>query len=146
MLKDFFVLYSLHNWAWILGVNISGHYFRCRDSQCLRNEENKQSWMYHTTHHCLCMHVNYNCLDLFNLLKSVLISFLCIYFYITFIIKFSKMNIICSRYAPSFRFSGDYVDKRDVDIIGRRKTRIIAIDAKSNPGYGQYKVEYMMRY
>ncbi|KAL8134947.1 poly(ADP-ribose) glycohydrolase 1-like isoform X1 [Apium graveolens] len=48
-------------------------------------------------------------------------------------------------YASSFHFSGDCVDKRDVDIIGRRKTRIIAIDAKSNPGYRQYKVEYMMR-
>uniref|UniRef100_A0A166BS39 poly(ADP-ribose) glycohydrolase n=1 Tax=Daucus carota subsp. sativus TaxID=79200 RepID=A0A166BS39_DAUCS len=48
-------------------------------------------------------------------------------------------------YASSFRFSGNYMDKRDVDMSGRRKTRITAIDAKSNPGYRQYKVEYIMR-
>lgn len=56
------------------------------------------------------------------------------------------MNIIYFRYASSFRFSGDYVDKRDIDIFERRKMRLVAIDAKSNPGYRQYKVEYIMRY
>ncbi|XP_057450173.1 poly(ADP-ribose) glycohydrolase 1-like isoform X2 [Lotus japonicus] len=41
-------------------------------------------------------------------------------------------------YASSFRFSGSYVDERDVDTLGRRKTRIVAIDALCSPGMRQY--------
>ncbi|KAK2980964.1 hypothetical protein RJ640_018048 [Escallonia rubra] len=48
-------------------------------------------------------------------------------------------------YASSFRFCGDYVDKRDVDYLGRRKTRIIAIDALITPGKRQYGHECLLR-
>ncbi|KAK9947260.1 hypothetical protein M0R45_002894 [Rubus argutus] len=48
-------------------------------------------------------------------------------------------------YASSFRFSGDYVDERDADSLGRRKTRIIAIDALCSPGMKQYKQELLLR-
>ncbi|KAJ0034416.1 hypothetical protein Pint_26034 [Pistacia integerrima] len=48
--------------------------------------------------------------------------------------RFSDYN----GYASSFRFSGDHVDKRNVDVFRRRKTRIIAIDALCWPGMKQY--------
>ncbi|MBA0760755.1 hypothetical protein Gotri_023479 [Gossypium trilobum] len=48
-------------------------------------------------------------------------------------------------YASSFRFSGDYVDKRSVDFLGRRKTRIVAIDALCSPRMKQYKPKYLIR-
>ncbi|KAK4834071.1 hypothetical protein QYF36_016343 [Acer negundo] len=48
-------------------------------------------------------------------------------------------------YASSFRYSGDHVDKRDVDAFGRRKTRIVAIDALSWPGMKQYKLRFLLR-
>ncbi|KAM0065074.1 putative poly(ADP-ribose) glycohydrolase [Helianthus debilis subsp. tardiflorus] len=48
-------------------------------------------------------------------------------------------------YASSFRFCGDFVDKKDTDIMGRRKTRIIAIDALVNPGKRQYRHEFLVR-
>ncbi|XVE76664.1 hypothetical protein DITRI_Ditri12bG0192200 [Diplodiscus trichospermus] len=48
-------------------------------------------------------------------------------------------------YASSFRFSGDYVDKRSIDFLGRRKTRIVAIDALCSPGMKQYKLKYLLR-
>ncbi|KAL3583321.1 hypothetical protein D5086_014382 [Populus alba] len=48
-------------------------------------------------------------------------------------------------YASSFRFSGDHVDKRDVDSFRRRRTRIVAIDALCNAGMEQYKLEYLLR-
>ncbi|XP_004304700.1 PREDICTED: poly(ADP-ribose) glycohydrolase 1-like [Fragaria vesca subsp. vesca] len=48
-------------------------------------------------------------------------------------------------YASSFRFCGDYVDERDSDSLGRRKTRIIAIDALCSPGMKQYKQELLLR-
>ncbi|XP_017623444.2 poly(ADP-ribose) glycohydrolase 1-like isoform X1 [Gossypium arboreum] len=48
-------------------------------------------------------------------------------------------------YASSFRFSGDYVDKRSVDFLGRRKTRIVAIDALCSPRMKQYKPKYLLR-
>ncbi|KAK9068768.1 hypothetical protein SSX86_012884 [Deinandra increscens subsp. villosa] len=48
-------------------------------------------------------------------------------------------------YASSFRFCGDFVDKKDTDIMGRRKTRIIAIDALVNPGKRQYRHEFLLR-
>lgn len=50
------------------------------------------------------------------------------------------------RYASSFRFSGDHVDKRSVDSFRRRKTRIIAIDALCSPGMRQFKFKYLLRY
>ncbi|XP_010314791.1 poly(ADP-ribose) glycohydrolase 1-like isoform X2 [Solanum lycopersicum] len=48
-------------------------------------------------------------------------------------------------YASSFRFNGDYVDKKDIDVLGRRKTRIVAIDALCCPGNNQYRLEGLLR-
>lgn len=48
-------------------------------------------------------------------------------------------------YAKSFRFCGDYVDKKSTDKMGRRKTRIIAIDALCNPGKRQYRFGSLLR-
>ncbi|XP_028793582.1 poly(ADP-ribose) glycohydrolase 1 isoform X2 [Neltuma alba] len=48
-------------------------------------------------------------------------------------------------YASSFRFSGGYVDKRDIDELGRRKTRIVAIDALCGPGMRQYREKFLLR-
>ncbi|KAK7307991.1 hypothetical protein VNO77_41532 [Canavalia gladiata] len=48
-------------------------------------------------------------------------------------------------YASSFRFSGDYVDERDADSVGRRKTRIAAIDALCSPGMRQYRENFLLR-
>lgn len=50
-----------------------------------------------------------------------------------------------SGYAASFRFSGDYVDKKSVDRMGRRRTRIVAIDALCDPGKRQYRSDCMLR-
>lgn len=50
-----------------------------------------------------------------------------------------------SGYAASFRFTGDFVDKKGVDSHGRRKSRVIALDALCSPGKRQYKVEYLLR-
>ncbi|KAK9288928.1 hypothetical protein L1049_017399 [Liquidambar formosana] len=49
-------------------------------------------------------------------------------------------------YASTFRFAGDYVDEREVDFMGRRKTRIIAIDALCSPRMRQYKLDFLLRY
>ncbi|KAJ0093372.1 hypothetical protein Patl1_26685 [Pistacia atlantica] len=54
--------------------------------------------------------------------------------------RFSDYN----GYASSFRFSGDHVDKRNVDVFRRRKTRIIAIDALCWPGMKQYALKYLL--
>ncbi|EOA28596.1 hypothetical protein CARUB_v10024816mg [Capsella rubella] len=48
-------------------------------------------------------------------------------------------------YSSSFRFSGDYIDTKDTDVFGRRKTRIVAIDALRHPGVSQYKPESLLR-
>nr|KYP52702.1 Poly(ADP-ribose) glycohydrolase 1 [Cajanus cajan] len=48
-------------------------------------------------------------------------------------------------YASSFRFSGDYMDEREVDTLGRRKTRIAAIDALCSPGMRQYRAKFLLR-
>ncbi|XP_074292065.1 poly(ADP-ribose) glycohydrolase 1-like [Silene latifolia] len=48
-------------------------------------------------------------------------------------------------YASTFRYSGDHVDRREVDSLGRRMTRIVAIDALSRPGKRQYKLDYVLR-
>ncbi|KAL6586789.1 hypothetical protein OROMI_001777 [Orobanche minor] len=48
-------------------------------------------------------------------------------------------------YSSSFRFSGDYVDERDIDTLGRRKTRIVAIDALSCLGMSQYMENFVLR-
>ncbi|KAI3697168.1 hypothetical protein L6452_29976 [Arctium lappa] len=55
--------------------------------------------------------------------------------------RFSKYT----GYASSFRYCGDFVDKKDIDINGRRKIRIIAIDALVNPGRRQYGHEFLVR-
>ncbi|KAD3336937.1 hypothetical protein E3N88_32457 [Mikania micrantha] len=49
-------------------------------------------------------------------------------------------------YASSFRFCGDFVDNKDTDIMGRRKTRIVAIDALVNPGKRQYGHKFLLRH
>ena len=48
-------------------------------------------------------------------------------------------------YASSFHFAGDYVDKRDVDFMGRRKTKMIAIDALCDMRMRQYRLECLLR-
>ncbi|XP_042514088.1 poly(ADP-ribose) glycohydrolase 1-like isoform X2 [Macadamia integrifolia] len=48
-------------------------------------------------------------------------------------------------YASSFRFMGNYVDGKPVDFLGRKKTRIIAIDALFNPKFRQYRPECLLR-
>ncbi|XP_010522257.1 PREDICTED: probable poly(ADP-ribose) glycohydrolase 2 isoform X2 [Tarenaya hassleriana] len=48
-------------------------------------------------------------------------------------------------YSSSFRFIGDYIDTRERDIFGRRKTRITAIDALRRPGTSQYKSDCLLR-
>ncbi|XP_020583895.1 poly(ADP-ribose) glycohydrolase 1-like isoform X2 [Phalaenopsis equestris] len=48
-------------------------------------------------------------------------------------------------YGSSFRFAGDYVDKRPFDARSRRKTRIIAVDALQNPGKWQYGLDCIVR-
>ncbi|KDP29542.1 hypothetical protein JCGZ_19255 [Jatropha curcas] len=48
-------------------------------------------------------------------------------------------------YSSSFRFSGNCVDKRSTDNFGRRKTRIVAIDALCHPGWRQYKFKFLIR-
>lgn len=57
-----------------------------------------------------------------------------------------KISPYLFRYASSFRFSGDYVDRRDIDTFGRRKTRVVAIDALCNPGMRQYKENFLLRF
>ncbi|KAL8479213.1 hypothetical protein ACS0TY_026183 [Phlomoides rotata] len=48
-------------------------------------------------------------------------------------------------YAKSFRFSGDHVDQKSVDSMGRRKTRIVAIDALCDTGNRQYRCGFLLR-
>lgn len=48
-------------------------------------------------------------------------------------------------YGSSFRFVGDYVDKKPFDSTSRRTTRIVAIDALDCPGKWQYGVDYLVR-
>ncbi|KAL0722102.1 hypothetical protein Bca4012_036701 [Brassica carinata] len=42
-------------------------------------------------------------------------------------------------------FAGDYIDTKERDVFGRRKARIIAIDALRHPGISQYKPECLLR-
>ncbi|OAY85680.1 Poly(ADP-ribose) glycohydrolase 1, partial [Ananas comosus] len=49
------------------------------------------------------------------------------------------------RYSSSFRFVGDYIDRKPFDLLGRRKTRIIAIDALDSPRLAQYKTDCLLR-
>ncbi|KAG9152603.1 hypothetical protein Leryth_021932 [Lithospermum erythrorhizon] len=48
-------------------------------------------------------------------------------------------------YAGSFRFCGDYVDRKKLDSYRRRETRIVAIDALSSPGRRQYRLGFLLR-
>ncbi|XP_022154592.1 poly(ADP-ribose) glycohydrolase 1-like isoform X2 [Momordica charantia] len=48
-------------------------------------------------------------------------------------------------YASNFCFSGNHVDKQEMDSLGRRKTLITAIDALCSPGMRQYKLEFLLR-
>lgn len=38
------------------------------------------------------------------------------------------------------------MDRKDIDYLGRRKTRVIAIDALCRPGKKQYGSEFLLRY
>ncbi|KAE9450521.1 hypothetical protein C3L33_17599, partial [Rhododendron williamsianum] len=49
-------------------------------------------------------------------------------------------------YASSFCYLGDNIDKVDLDSMGRRRTRIIAIDALCNPGKKQFRLGCLLRY
>ncbi|PIA25111.1 hypothetical protein AQUCO_12500020v1 [Aquilegia coerulea] len=48
-------------------------------------------------------------------------------------------------YASTFRFAGNYLDKKPIDCLGRRRTRIIAIDALCSPKMRQYGLECLLR-
>ncbi|XP_021855614.2 poly(ADP-ribose) glycohydrolase 1 isoform X1 [Spinacia oleracea] len=50
-----------------------------------------------------------------------------------------------SGYASTFRYAGNHVDLREVDSLGRRTTKIVAVDALSRPGLRQYRVDYLLR-
>uniref|UniRef100_A0A453MGW8 PARG catalytic Macro domain-containing protein n=1 Tax=Aegilops tauschii subsp. strangulata TaxID=200361 RepID=A0A453MGW8_AEGTS len=49
------------------------------------------------------------------------------------------------RYGSSFRFVGDYLDTKPLDAMGRRKTRIVAIDALDCPTKLQYETSGLLR-
>uniref|UniRef100_A0A1J3DRV9 poly(ADP-ribose) glycohydrolase n=1 Tax=Noccaea caerulescens TaxID=107243 RepID=A0A1J3DRV9_NOCCA len=48
-------------------------------------------------------------------------------------------------YASSFRFAGDYIDKKAMDPFTRRRTRIVAIDALCAPKMRHFKDIYLLR-
>ncbi|WZZ54969.1 hypothetical protein YC2023_055076 [Brassica napus] len=48
-------------------------------------------------------------------------------------------------YASSFRFAGDYIDKKTVDAFKRRRTRIVAIDALCAPKMRHFKDICLLR-
>ncbi|GER44215.1 poly (ADP-ribose) glycohydrolase family protein [Striga asiatica] len=48
-------------------------------------------------------------------------------------------------YDFSFRFAGPHEDTKGVDLIKRRRTRVIAIDALDGPGNSQYRPEGLLR-
>ncbi|KAJ4749050.1 hypothetical protein LUZ62_083455 [Rhynchospora pubera] len=48
-------------------------------------------------------------------------------------------------YGSSFRFVGDHVDTKPFDKMGRRKTRIVAIDALCRPRMAQYEIRFLLR-
>uniref|UniRef100_A0ACD5XB71 Uncharacterized protein n=1 Tax=Avena sativa TaxID=4498 RepID=A0ACD5XB71_AVESA len=48
-------------------------------------------------------------------------------------------------YGSSFRFVGDYLDTKPLDALGRRKTRIVAIDALDCPTKLQYETSGLLR-
>ncbi|KAK1642247.1 hypothetical protein QYE76_060052 [Lolium multiflorum] len=48
-------------------------------------------------------------------------------------------------YGSSFRFVGDYLDTKPLDAMGRRKTRIVAIDALDCPTKLQYETNGLLR-
>lgn len=52
----------------------------------------------------------------------------------------------CCRYASSFRFAGDYIDKKALDHFKRRRTRIVAIDALCAPKMRHFKDICLLRY
>ncbi|XP_078169989.1 poly(ADP-ribose) glycohydrolase 1-like [Carex rostrata] len=48
-------------------------------------------------------------------------------------------------YGSSFRFSGEYMDKKPVDSMERRKTQIVAIDALNKPSREQFYSKSLLR-
>lgn len=49
------------------------------------------------------------------------------------------------RYGSSFRFVGDCSDTKPLDALGRRKTRILAIDSLDCPTKLQYEISGLLR-
>ncbi|KAF0912487.1 hypothetical protein E2562_014082 [Oryza meyeriana var. granulata] len=49
-------------------------------------------------------------------------------------------------YGSAFRFTGDYLDSKPFDAMGRRKTRIVAIDALDYPTRLQFESSGLLRY
>jgi hypothetical protein len=49
------------------------------------------------------------------------------------------------RYGSSFRFVGDYLDSKPIDSMGRRRTRIVAIDALDCPTRLHYESSGLLR-
>lgn len=58
----------------------------------------------------------------------------------------NNILVLRYRYGSSFRFVGDFLDQKPSDLMGRRKTRIVAIDALDRPRFRQYTVEGLLRY
>jgi len=48
-------------------------------------------------------------------------------------------------YGSSFRFVGDYLDTKPFDSVGRRRTRIVAIDALDCPARLHYESDCLLR-
>jgi len=48
-------------------------------------------------------------------------------------------------YGSSFRFVGDYIDSKPIDSMGRRRTRIVAIDALDCPTRLHYESSGLLR-
>ncbi|XP_021774871.1 poly(ADP-ribose) glycohydrolase 1-like [Chenopodium quinoa] len=48
-------------------------------------------------------------------------------------------------YNASFQYTGDYIDRRGVDALRRRVSRVIAIDALRRAGTKQYQSEFLLR-
>ncbi|KNA08296.1 hypothetical protein SOVF_163820, partial [Spinacia oleracea] len=48
-------------------------------------------------------------------------------------------------YNASFQYTGDYIDRRGVDALQRRMTRVVAIDALRKAGTKQYQSQFLLR-
>lgn len=57
----------------------------------------------------------------------------------------NPVHVSCCRYGSSFRFVGDYLDTKPLDSMGRRRTRIVAIDALDCPARLHYESSGLLR-